>query len=52
MSILDRMNLFSIEQAITASAASTDVIDLGSVGMSAPGSRSPCWCRWRSRSTI
>jgi hypothetical protein len=28
LSILDRMNLFSNEQAITASAASTDVIDL------------------------
>ena len=30
MSILDRLNLFSNDQAITASAASTDVIDLGS----------------------
>ena len=30
MSMLDRQNLFSNEQAITASAASTDVIDLGS----------------------
>lgn len=29
MSILDRMNLFSNEQAITASAASTDILDLG-----------------------
>lgn len=29
MSILDRMNLFSNEQAITATAASTDIIDLG-----------------------
>jgi hypothetical protein len=29
MSILDRQNLFSNEQAITATAASTDVIDLG-----------------------
>jgi hypothetical protein len=29
MSILDRQILFSNEQAITASAASTDVIDLG-----------------------
>jgi hypothetical protein len=29
MSMLDRQNLFSTEQAITASAASTDVIDLG-----------------------
>lgn len=30
MSVLDRQVLFSNEQAITASAASTDVIDLGS----------------------
>jgi hypothetical protein len=30
MSYLDRMNLFSNEQAITATAASTDVVDLGS----------------------
>jgi succinylarginine dihydrolase len=30
MSMLDRQNLFSNEQAITASANSTDVIDLGS----------------------
>ena len=30
MSILDRLNLFSNEQAITATAASTDIIDLGS----------------------
>jgi hypothetical protein len=30
MSILDRLNLFSNEQAITASTASTDIIDLGS----------------------
>jgi hypothetical protein len=31
MSILDRLNLFSNDQAITASTASTDVVDLGSV---------------------
>jgi hypothetical protein len=31
MSVLDRLNLFSNDQVITASAASTDVIDLGSV---------------------
>jgi hypothetical protein len=31
MSILDRMNLFSNDQAITASAASTDVLDLRAV---------------------
>ena len=31
MSVLDRQILFSNAQAITASAASTDVIDLGSV---------------------
>jgi hypothetical protein len=30
MSILDRLNLFSNDQAITATAASTDIIDLGS----------------------
>jgi hypothetical protein len=30
MSILDRMNLFSGDQSITASTASTDLIDLGS----------------------
>ena len=30
MSVLDRQNLFSNEQAITASAASTDILDLGS----------------------
>jgi hypothetical protein len=30
MSVLDRANLFSNDQAITATAASTDVIDLGS----------------------
>ena len=29
MSILDRQNLFSNEQAITASANSTDILDLG-----------------------
>jgi hypothetical protein len=29
MSVLDRLNLFSNDQVITASAASTDVIDLG-----------------------
>ena len=31
MPIFDRQNLFSNEQAITASTASTDLIDLGSV---------------------
>ena len=30
MSVLDRLNLFSNDQAITASAASTDVVDLRS----------------------
>jgi hypothetical protein len=30
MPILDRLNLFSNDQAITASTASTDVVDLGS----------------------
>jgi hypothetical protein len=30
MSVLDRLNLFSNDQAITASTASTDVVDLGS----------------------
>jgi hypothetical protein len=35
--ILDKQNLFSDDQAITASAASTNVIDIGGAGGTIPG---------------
>lgn len=36
MAIMDRTNLFSDGQAITATAASTNVIDLGAYGITSP----------------